>query len=392
MALHGKNFIGFALSAEGDSSITAVNPADASTLETTFTEATAEETAQACALAAQAYDSYRNCSGKEKAAFLRSIAEEIVNLGDELVERACAETALPQGRIQGERGRTCGQLNLFANLVEEGSWVNARIDNAIPDRTPLPKADLRYMERALGPVAVFGASNFPLAFSTAGGDTASALAAGCPVVVKAHPAHPGTAELVAQAIITAAKKCDMPEGIFSMIHGSTPASGQALVTNPEIKAVGFTGSIPAGRAIFNAAAARPEPIPVYAEMGSSNPVFVLPKALANRGEAIAEGLAGSICLGAGQFCTNPGLTITIDSEDATAFVDKTAALLGDSPAGTFVHSSIKSGYERELEEKQREAEAAGLGMCKKEAAQRAAEEAAHDNEWGDLLGQSDRLN
>ena len=346
--MHGKNFIGFSLKAEGTTSIEAVNAATGETLETKFVDATAAETAEACALATQAFAEYKLKSGKEKAAFLRAIAEKIVALGDELIDRCHAETALPLARLNGERGRTCGQLNLFATLLEEGSWLNARIDTAQPDRAPLPKSDIRYMERPIGPVAVFGASNFPLAFSTAGGDTASALAAGCPVVVKAHPAHPGSAELVAQAIIEAAKETGMPEGVFSMVNGSTPANGIALVNDPNIKAVGFTGSLGAGRAIYNAAAARPEPIPVYAELGSSNPVFVLPEALKTRGEALATGLSGSVCMGAGQFCTNPGLVVLVDSPESTKFVEDLGAALANSPAGTTVHSSIKDGYEKTL--------------------------------------------
>ena len=348
MALHGQNFVGYSLSADGSKVINAENPITAETLEGNFIEATEAEINKSCELAKEAFDIYRNKSGKERAAFLRKIAEKVMNLGDELVERAMAETGLPEARIRGERGRTCGQLNLFADVAEEGSWVNARIDQAIPDREPLPKPDVRYMERPLGPVAVFGASNFPLAFSTAGGDTASALAAGCSVVLKAHPAHPGTAELVARAAIEAAKECGMPEGIVSMVHGLSHQTGQALVKHPAIKAVGFTGSIPGGRAIFDVAASRPEPIPVYAEMGSSNPVFILPEALNSKMDDISAGMSGSICLGAGQFCTNPGMTVLLESPETEEFISKLADALGNSPAGTMVHSSIKDGYEREL--------------------------------------------
>ena len=351
MALHGQNFVGFGLSAEGAKVINAENPINGETLEGNFIEATEAEINKSCTMAKEAFDVYRNKSGKERAAFLRKIAEKVMDLGDELVERAMAETGLPEARIRGERGRTCGQLNLFADVAEEGSWVNARIDQAIPDREPLPKPDVRYMERAIGPVAVFGASNFPLAFSTAGGDTASALAAGCSVVLKAHPAHPGTAELVASAAIAAAKECDMPEGIISMVHGLSHEIGGSLVKHPEIKAVGFTGSIPGGRAIFDIAASRPEPIPVYAEMGSSNPVFILPQALSSKMDDIAAGMSGSICLGAGQFCTNPGMTVLLESQESEDFIAKLAEALGNSPAGTMVHSSIKTGYEKELDAK-----------------------------------------
>lgn len=351
MPLHGNNFVGFALSAEGSEKVYAENPVTGDTLPGEFIEATEAEINKCCTLAKKAFDIYRNKSGKEKAAFLRKIAEKVEGLGDELIERAMAETGLPEARIRGERGRTCGQLNLFADVVEEGSWVNARIDTALPDRQPLPKPDVRYMERGIGPVAVFGASNFPLAFSTAGGDTASALAAGCSVVLKAHPAHPGTAELVASAAIAAAKECGMPEGIVSMVHGKSYVVGQTLVKNPEIKAVGFTGSIPGGRAIFDVAASRPEPIPVYAEMGSSNPVFILPEALTARMDDLVQGMSGSICLGAGQFCTNPGMTVLLEGPQSELFISKLADALGNSPAGTMVHSSIKSGYEKELSAK-----------------------------------------
>ena len=365
MALHGQNFVGSKLSADGTKIINAENPVNGETLPGDFIEATETEINKSCELAKEAFEIYRNKSGKERAAYLRKIAEKVMDLGDELVERAMAETGLPEGRIRGERGRTCGQLNLFADVAEEGSWVNARIDQAIPDREPLPKPDVRYMERAIGPVAVFGASNFPLAFSTAGGDTASALAAGCPVVLKAHPAHPGTAELVASAAIDAAKECGMPEGIVSMVHGLSHSVGQTLVEHPAIKAVGFTGSIPGGRAIFDIAARRPEPIPVYAEMGSSNPVFILPQALQTKMDDIAAGMSGSVCLGAGQFCTNPGMTILLESNESEELISKLAESLGNSPAGTMVHSSIKNGYEKELNAK---LEASGVELVARSSA------------------------
>ena len=268
-------------------------------------------------LADSAFPVYRGLSAEQRAAFLERIADEIVALGDALLERANQETALPLARLTGERGRTVNQLKMFAALVREGSWVDARIDRAQPDRQPLPKPDLRRMLIPLGPVAVFGASNFPFAFSVAGGDTASALAAGCPVVVKAHPAHPGTSEMTAQAILKAAQATGMPDGVFSLLHG-TKDTGMALVTHPLLQAVGFTGSLGAGRALFDAAAQRERPIPVYAEMGSVNPVFVLPGALKERGEKIAEGLAQSVTMGVGQFCTNPGLVIGIKDEASEA--------------------------------------------------------------------------
>ena len=238
----------------------------------------------------------------------------------DLIDAAQVETALPRERLVAERARTVGQLRMFANVVREGSWVNARIDRAIPDRTPLPKPDIRRMLIPIGPVAVFGASNFPLAFSVAGGDTASALAAGCPVVVKGHPAHPATSELAARAIVNAVASTGMPPGVFSLLQSTRNDIAVALVRHPRTKAVGFTGSLRAGRALFDAAASRPDPIPVYAEMGSVNPVFLLPEALAARGDAIAAGLVNSVTLGVGQFCTNPGLTIAIGGEALDRFV------------------------------------------------------------------------
>jgi len=351
MNLHGKNFIGFNLSNKGAQTYRAENPRNGDLLAGEFSVATENEIQLCCELAEQAFLNYKLISGRDKAKFLRAIAENIVALGSNLIERCIAETGLPEARIIGERGRTCGQLNLFADLLEKGSWVNARIDLAQPARTPLPKSDIRSMERAIGPVAVFGASNFPLAFSTAGGDTVSALAAGCPVVYKAHPGHPGVTELVTEAILQAIKKCGLPEGVFSMIHSPTAEGGQMLIQNPLIKAVGFTGSLNAGRAIYNAAASRLEPIPVYAEMGSSNPVLILPMALQNQCESIAAGLTTSVCLGAGQFCTNPGMTIVIEDETTDKFIATLSQQLQNSPAGTVVHKSIKQSYERSLHAK-----------------------------------------
>ena len=237
-------------------------------------------------------------------------------LDDDLIERCHEETGLPKARLIGERGRTVNQLKLFAELLKEGSWVEARIETANPERQPLPKPDIRSMYKALGPVGIFGASNFPLAFSVAGGDTTSALAAGCTVIFKAHPAHPGTCELVATAIIKAVQKTKMPDGTFSMVHGLSNEVGMAIVKHPLIKAIGFTGSFKGGKAIYDTAVKRPEPIPVYAEMGSTNPVFILPGALQERKEEIAKGLTASVTLGVGQFCTNPGLVFFEESEDA----------------------------------------------------------------------------
>ncbi|MEX2502448.1 MAG: aldehyde dehydrogenase (NADP(+)), partial [Trueperaceae bacterium] len=277
-------------------------------------------------------------------AFLEAIAEQIEALGPALIERASAESGLPTGRIEGERGRTTGQLRMFAALIREGSWVDARIERADPDRSPVPKPDVHRMQIALGPVVVFAASNFPLAFSVAGGDTASALAAGCPVVVKAHPAHPGTSDLVAQAILKAAEASGMPDGVFSLLHGAGHEVGLGLVRHPLTRAVGFTGSHRAGRALFDAAVAREEPIPVYAEMGSVNPVFVLPGAAAERGDAIASGLVGSVTLGVGQFCTKPGLIFGLDDAATDALFDRLGAAMREAEPGSMLYEGICDAF------------------------------------------------
>lgn len=343
MRLHGQNFIGNRVSAEGTPDLQATNPATGEALEGTFHIATAEEVDQAVRLASVSFPTYRALPAEQRAAFLDRIAEEIVALGDTLLERANQETALPLARLTGERGRTVNQLKMFAALVREGSWADCRIDRAQPDRQPLPKPDLRRMLIPLGPVGVFGASNFPFAFSTAGGDTASALAAGCPVIVKAHPAHPGTSELTASAILKAAEATGMPDGVFSMVHG-LKETGIALVLHPLLEAVGFTGSLGAGRALFDAASRRPNPIPVYAEMGSVNPVFVLPGALKARGGQIAEGLVASVTLGVGQFCTNPGLVFGIRSEELASFTATAAERISALPNGTMLYPSICQAY------------------------------------------------
>ncbi|MCZ2721986.1 aldehyde dehydrogenase (NADP(+)) [Marinomonas sp. 15G1-11] len=304
--------------------IHALNPVTNECLDPAFLGGDQQHVDQAAALAWQAFDAYRAVSVEQRAAFLECIADEILALGDALVERAMAESGLPKARIEGERGRTMGQLRMFASVVRMGKFVDARIDPAIPDRAPLPRSDLRFQKIPLGPVAVFGASNFPLAFSVAGGDTASALAAGCPVIVKAHSAHPGTSELVGRAIQTAIKKCALPEGVFSLLFGAGADVGGALVAHPCIKAVGFTGSRSGGMALMNIAANRPEPIPVYAEMSSINPVFVMPSKLAQQAESIASGFVASLAMGAGQFCTNPGLVVLLDGEGTDDFLAQVA--------------------------------------------------------------------
>lgn len=341
----GKNLIGLSDAGDGDDTFKSYNPTLGAEMEPEFVGATKEEVNRAMQIAAEAFPVFRKKSGEERAQFLEKIADEIEAIGDPLLERCDAETGLGIPRLTGERGRTCGQLRLFASLVREGSWVDARIDTAIPDREPLPKPDCRLMLMPVGPVVVFGASNFPLAFSAAGGDTASALAAGCPVVVKAHRSHAGTAELVGRAIQAAVKACGMPEGVFSLIHGSGSVVGTALVEHPHTKAVGFTGSLKGGRALFDLAASRPEPIPVYAEMGSLNPVFVLPGAMEERGEAFAEGLCGSVTLGVGQFCTNPGLVLGLEGESMDKFIGAAESAFAQAQPATMLNPGIRDAYE-----------------------------------------------
>lgn len=295
-----------------------------------------------------AFLSYKNFSGKKKATFLRAIAEEIEALGPELVSTAMRETNLPEARIINERGRTTGHCRMFADLVEEGSWVDARVDTALPARMPAPKPDIRKMLVPLGPVVVFGAANFPLAYSTAGGDTVSALAAGCPVLVKAHPAHLETSRLVADAIEKAAVKTGMPQGVFQHLHGEGFEIGQALVKHPLTKAVGFTGSLAGGKALFDLANQRPEPIPVFAEMSSINPVILLPETLARDAAKTAANLAASITLGVGQFCTNPGLIIAIENEALNAFIKTLASEIQKALPGTMLHQGIADNYSRRL--------------------------------------------
>lgn len=348
MILTGKNYIAGSLSSNGKTTFKGINPSDATELETTFYEATIDETNEAALKAHEAFAIYRKKSGKEKALFLDAIADEILNLGDELITYCSAESGLPIGRITGERGRTMGQLKLFATVLREGSWVDARIDPALPDRQPLPRADIRYMQKPLGAVGIFGASNFPLAFSVAGGDTASALASGCPVVVKGHPSHPGTCEMIAMAINKAVEKTGMPKGVFSMVHGSVEV-GMTIVNHPHIKAIGFTGSTKGGIAIFQAANNREEPIPVYSEMGSTNPVFILPEALKTRSEEIAKGLTNSVTLGAGQFCTNPGLVFLNNDENLQSFQKLTIKHFEETEAGTMLNKGIKSAFDNGIE-------------------------------------------
>ena len=341
----GKNYIGNNLSARGNKSYTTFNPQLNKENEFNFVEATPEEIDQAVQLAKNAYYEFSRISGTRKAEFLNAIADEIIALDNLLIKTYCAETGLPEGRAMGERGRTIGQLRSFADLVKEGSWVEACIDNAIPNRAPIPKPDLRKMLIPLGPVVVFGASNFPLAYSTAGGDTAAAFAAGCPVIVKSHPMHAGTGELVALAIVKAAEKTNMPNGVFSNLNSSGIEVGIALVKHPAVKAVGFTGSIRGGRALFDLASQRDEPIPVFAEMGSVNPVVIMPESVQKRGGVLANTYAGSITLGSGQFCTNPGLLLGIKGASLTNFIEKLSDAIIKIEPSCMLHPNIIGAYE-----------------------------------------------
>lgn len=343
MPLNGQLIIGYDRVATA-SSFRATDPARGSQLDPPFYVAGAAEVARACALAAAAYDPYRQADLATRARFLETCADRIVGLGDDLLERAALETGLPRARLEGERARTVGQLRLFAQVVRQGDWLGLRMDPALPERKPLPRADLRQRKIALGPVAVFGASNFPLAFSAAGGDVVSALAAGCPVVVKAHPSHPGTSELAAGAISDAARECDLPSGTYSHLSGPANELGRALVSDPRIKAVGFTGSRAGGLTLTKLAAARTEPIPVYAEMSSINPVVLLPGALRARAEAIAAGFVASLTMGSGQFCTNPGLLIAITGPELERFIAAAADALAKTTPGRMLSANICANY------------------------------------------------
>ena len=321
-----------------------IEAATGTRLQPSFGGASLQDLDRACELADAAFDAYRSTTLEQRALFLEKIAQNILDVGDELVERCMAETGLPRARIEGERGRTVGQLRLFASVLREGAFLDVRIDRALPDRAPLARPDIRLSNIGIGPVGVFGASNFPLAFSVAGGDTASALAAGCPVVVKAHSAHPGTSELVGCAVQAAVRDSGMPEGTFSLIFDSTRAISQALVADPRIKAIGFTGSRGAGTAFIEIAASRREPIPVYAEMSSINPVILFPNALAKRGAEIGRQLVPALTLGAGQFCTNPGLVLAIDGNGYDDFANAAAASVSEATAATMLTPGIHKSY------------------------------------------------
>ncbi len=338
----GSNFIGGQRSAAGSVRLQSLDARTGEALPQAFAQATPEEVDAAAQAAEAAFAEYNALAPQRRAQFLDAIADQLDALDDTFVATVCRETALPAGRIQGERARTSNQMRLFATVLRRGDYLGARIDRAQPQRQPLPRPDLRQYRTGVGPVAVFGASNFPLAFSTAGGDTAAALAAGCPVVVKAHSGHMATAERVAEAIERAVVATGMPAGVFNMIYGA--GVGEALVRHPAIQAVGFTGSLKGGRALCELAAARPQPIPVFAEMSSINPVLVLPAALQARGEQVARELAGSVVLGCGQFCTNPGLVIGIAGEAFSTFLTALGAHLADQAGQTMLNAGTLRSY------------------------------------------------
>lgn len=344
MQILGETIIGQRAVAGQGGQVYALAAATGEQLTPVFGASTLDDVNAACELAEASFDSYRQLSDEKRATFLDAIAQGLLDLGDVLIERVHIESGLPKPRLEGERMRTVNQLKLFASLLRGGRWHGAVVDTAMPDRQPLPRADLRLRRIGLGPVAVFGASNFPLAFSVAGGDTASALAAGCPVVVKAHPAHLGTSELVARVIQKAARETGMPDGVFSMLIDKDISVGQALVSHPLISAVGFTGSRRGGLALVAAAQARPVPIPVYAEMSSINPVFLLPAALSARGDSIAKGFVESLVMGAGQFCTNPGILLALESDALERFVSAAANALADKSPTTMLTPNIHGAY------------------------------------------------
>jgi len=361
MTLTGQMLIGATAVLGAGAAQHAINPATGERLEPGFPAGSADDVARAAELARAAFDPYRAAPLETRARFLESIAEGILALGDALIERTHLETGLPVARLQGERGRTVGQLRLFARVVRDGYFLDATIDPAQPERTPLPRADLRLANVPLGPVAVFGASNFPLAFSVAGGDTASALAAGCPVIVKAHNAHPGASEMVGRVIQAAVAKHGLPEGTFSLLFGAGSDIGTALVTHPAITAVGFTGSRRGGLALVAAANARPVPIPVYAEMSSINPVFLMPAALEARAEAIARGFVDSLAMGVGQFCTNPGLVIGVEGPALERFRQAAAQAVEAKGAATMLTPGIFAAYQDGADALAKHASVATLG-------------------------------
>lgn len=349
MTLHGQSIIAGVPTPEFGDSFHPVNPATGENLEPPIQEALGSLADAAMEAADRDFDEFRAKAPEERAKFLEAIAAGLEGLGDALLQRAHAETALPMARLTAERGRMTMQARLFANLIREGTWLEARIDRAMPDRQPLPKPDVRRMMQPLGPIVVFGASNFPFAISVAGTDTVSALGAGCPVIVKAHPGHPGTCEMVATVISAAAKKTGMPPGVFSMLQGKSNYIGMALAKHPLTCAVAFTGSLKGGRALFDACGGRPRPIPFYGELGSVNPVFLLPGALRERAQQMAEAFVTSLTMGVGQFCTNPGLVFGLKSAEFGSFMDKTASLVKAWQPSTMLHAGISSAFDGGVE-------------------------------------------
>ncbi len=349
MELTGKHLISGYLSVGQPATFYALNPVTNERLEGEFAEGDGDDVAAAAKLAASRFDVFRQTSGLKRSELLVTIGSELTELKDAIIHRANLETGLPLPRLQGELTRTVKQLQMFSELVKNDDYKQILIDPAVPDRQPFPKPDLRLTHIPIGPVAVFGASNFPLAFSVAGGDTASALAAGCPVIVKGHPAHPGTSELAAQAILKALQKTSLPEGVFSLIQGSSHAVGAALVQHPAIKAVAFTGSQSGGRALFDLAAKRADPIPIFAEMGSVNPVFILPDALQENGQTLAEKYVESLTLGVGQFCTNPGLLLAVKGKSLDDFIRYANESLNRSQSLPMLHVGIKQNFMTKLE-------------------------------------------
>jgi len=385
--LTGRSLIGFQEGAGSDDLLYASDPTTGQRLQPGFLPATAEEVNRAVEISADAFRTYSRTSGRERGKFLRTIAAEIEAVAGDIVERAAQETALPVARLQGETARTCNQLRLFAQVAEEGSWANARIDHAEPERKPLPKPDIRSLMRPLGPVVVFGASNFPLAFSVAGGDTASALAGGNTVIVKAHAAHPGTSEIVGRALLKSVRECGLPEGVFSLLFGHGSQIGTALMKHPLVRAGGFTGSRSAGRALMDIAASRPEPVPFYAEMSSTNPVFILPGALRERAETIASGLHASFTLGAGQFCTKPGIVFLAKGSDADKFAGKLGELVAGSSPFHLLTGAIHSSYDAAIAK--RKADSAVTVLAEKQSSGTAgfcAHPAVFEADAGSFIG------
>lgn len=352
----GKHLINGEFQADSDEFFQAVDAASTERLDGDFRHATLTDIERACQIAGEVFPVFSSVDIEMRALLLERIAFELEATVDELVVRIGQEAGLPEARVRGETARTTGQLRLFATVVRRGDFLQARIDTAMPERQPLPRDDIRQCNVPLGPVAIFGASNFPMAFSVAGGDTASALAAGCPVVVRAHSGHPGTSELVAKAIARAVDYCKLPAGIFSLIQGEGHHIGKALVQHPDIKAVGFTGSLRGGRALCDLAAARPNPIPVYAEMGSINPVFLLPRALDERADTLADAFVASLTLGTGQFCTNPGLIIAVAGDGLNRFRKRAAEMITAAQPGVMLNSGILSGYSQQQNKYRAEAE------------------------------------